>query len=104
MSRASGWMASNLAMQGYCLTASEQRVLWLGLRFSTGVCLALTAGALVVGSWIPFVALAGIGALAGFSERHPFDYIWNAAARRLGRPALPPSPARPATRSRSRRR
>ena len=93
MSRAAGWMASNLTMQGYCLSAAEQRALSLGLRFSTGVCLVLTAGALVVGSWIPFVALAGIGAV-GFSARHPFDHIWNAAARRLGGPGLPPSPAR----------
>jgi hypothetical protein len=87
-------MASNLAMQGYCLTACEQRALRVGLRFSPGVCLALTAGALLAGSWIPFVVLAGIGAVAGFSARHPFDYVWNAAAQRLGGPTLPPSPSR----------
>jgi hypothetical protein len=87
-------MASNLAMQGYCLSPGEARALWLGLRFSTGVCLILTAGALAVGFWVPFVALAAIGAVAGFSARHPFDYVWNAAARRLGGPAVPPSPAR----------
>jgi hypothetical protein len=57
MKRAGDWMGDNLATQGYCLAESERRALWLGLRFSTGVCLALTAPALIAGSWLPFVAL-----------------------------------------------
>jgi hypothetical protein len=95
MRRAAGWMDANLAMQGYCLAEGERRALWLGLRFSTGVCLALTAAALIVGSPLAFLALAGIGAVAGFSARHPFDHAWNAGLRHaFGAPPLPPSPQR----------
>jgi hypothetical protein len=89
------WMDSNLATQGYCLRQEESRALWLGLRFSTGVCLLLTAGALIANSAAAFVGLATIGALAGFGPRHPFDYLWNGAVRHVfGAPAVPPSPAR----------
>lgn len=91
----SSWMDANLETQGYCLPERERRALWLGLRFSTGVCLGLTAGALVLGSPLVFVGLAGIGAAAGFGARHPFDYAWNAAVRHLFKaPPVPPSPAR----------
>ncbi|HEU0024267.1 MAG TPA: DUF4395 family protein [Thermoleophilaceae bacterium] len=95
MSRATDWMDANLATQGYCLTASQNRELWLGLRFSTGVCLALTTGALIVGAPALFVALALVGAIAGFGPRHPFDYLWNGGVRHLlGAPPVPPSPER----------
>lgn len=95
MERATVWMGDNLAMQGYCLAEGERRALWLGLRFSTGVCLALTMVALIIGSPVAFLVLAGIGAVAGFAARHPFDHAWNAAVRHLfGSPPLPPSPAR----------
>src|SRR5215207_1942879 len=76
-------MDSNLATQGYCLRQEESRALWLGLRFSTGVCLLLTAGALIAGSVAAFVGLAAIGALAGSGPRHPFDYLWNGAVRHV---------------------
>lgn len=89
------WMDSNLATQGYCLRPEQSRALWLGLRFSTGVCLLLTAGALIAGSAAVFVGLAAIGAVAGVGRRHPFDYVWNGAVRHaLGAPPVPPSPAR----------
>lgn len=89
------WMDANLATQGYCLAEPERRALGLGLRFSTGACLALTIGALVVGSPIVFAGLASIGAVAGFSPRHPFDHVWNHAVRHLaGAPELPLSPPR----------
>jgi uncharacterized protein DUF4395 len=40
-------------------------------------------------------ALSGIGLLAGFSARHPFDYVWNHAVRHvLSTPALPRNPRR----------
>ena len=89
------WMDGNLATQGYCLAEPERRALGLGLRFSTGVCLALTIGALIAGSAIAFAGLAVIGAAAGFGRRHPFDHLWNGAVRHLLRaPPLPPSPPR----------
>lgn len=89
------WMDANLAMQGYCLPAAERRVLRLGLRFSTGLCLAMTAGALIVSSPAVFVGLAAIGTAAGFGAQHPFDHLWNRAVRHLfGAPPVPPSPAR----------
>jgi len=34
-----------------------------------------------------------IGAVAGWTKRHPFDLLWNHALRRLmGAPSLPPNP------------
>jgi hypothetical protein len=89
------WMAANLATQGYSLTQAERRALRLGLRFSTGICLALSAGALALQSAPAFVVLAGIGAVAGFTSRHPFDHLWNGGIRHLlGAPPVPPSPSR----------
>lgn len=39
--------------------------------------------------------LCGIGLVARFSPRHPFDHLWNLGVRRLvGGPALPPNPPR----------
>jgi hypothetical protein len=88
-------MSANLRTQGYCLSEPERRALRVGLRFSTGVCLALTATALALLSAPAFVVLAVIGAVAGFSSRHPFDHLWNVGVRHLlNAPPLPPSPPR----------
>jgi len=42
------WMRPNLTTQGYCLSDAERSELWLGLRFSTGLCLTLVAVALAL--------------------------------------------------------
>jgi len=95
MVRAGAWMRGNLTTQGYCLTDAERRELAVGLRFSTGVCLTLVVIALGLESAAMVFALSAIGVVAGFSARHPFDYLWNHAVRRVaGGPPLPPSPAR----------
>jgi len=96
MSRsAAGWMRGNLTTQGYRLTEAERRELWLGLRFSIGLCLAPVIAGLALRSAVVLFAVVPIGAWAGFAARHPFDYVWNAAVRHLfGAPALPPNPAR----------
>jgi len=40
-------------------------------------------------------ALSGIGLIAGFSARHPFDHLWNRGVRHaFGAPELPPNPMR----------
>jgi hypothetical protein len=89
------WMRENLTTQGYCLSSNERRDLWLGLRFSTGLCLALVVTALALQSAALIFALVPIGAVAGFTARHPFDYIWNHAARHVvGGPPVPPNPTR----------
>src|SRR3954452_9428333 len=89
------WMRGNLTTQGYCLPDSERRALWLGLRLSTGACLALVLAGLALESAVLFTVLVGIGAIAGFTSRHPFDYLWNHAVRHIaGAPALPPNPRR----------
>jgi hypothetical protein len=89
------WMRGNLTTQGYCMSDAECRALWLGLRFSSGVCLALVGTGLALESAPFFVGLVGIGAVAGFTSRHPFDYVWNRAVRHIARaPALPPNPRR----------
>jgi hypothetical protein len=95
MQRAGTWMRSNLTTQGYCLSDAERRELAVALRFSTGLCLALVVVALALTSPAMIFALSGIGVIAGFSARHPFDHIWNHAARHLfGGPTLPPNPPR----------
>lgn len=89
------WMRANLTTQGYCLTDAERRELAVGLRFSTGLCLTLVVVALVLESAAMVFALSAIGVVAGFSARHPFDYLWNHGVRRvLGGPLLPPNPRR----------
>jgi hypothetical protein len=89
------WMHRNLATQGYCLSEPEERALAVGLRFSTGLCLALVIAGLVLQSAALIVALVPIGALAGFTARHPFDHLWNGAVRHaFHAPALPPNPTR----------
>jgi len=92
---AGAWMRANLSTQGYCLSDSERRELWLGLRFSTGLCLALVVMALALQSAALVFALSGVGVMAGFTARHPFDHVWNHAVRHaIGGPVLPPNPAR----------
>jgi hypothetical protein len=89
------WMRANLSTQGYCLSDGQRRELWLGLRFSTGLCLALVITALALRSPALVFALSGVGVVAGFTTHHPFDHVWNRAVRHvLGGPPLPPNPAR----------
>lgn len=86
-------MSSNLEVQGYCLTAEQSRALRVGLRFPTGLCLALVLTGLVLESTVLILALVPIGAVAGWTSRHPFDLLWNHGLRHLtGAPALPPNP------------
>jgi hypothetical protein len=88
-------MRGNLSTQGYCLSDSERRALWLGLRFSTGLCLALVIAGLAIESPALFAALVGIGAIASFTPRHPFDHVWNHGVRHIAKgPVLPPNPRR----------
>jgi hypothetical protein len=89
------WMRGNLTTQGYCLSDAQRRELAVGLRFSTALCLALVAVALALQSAAVIFVLAGVGLVAGFTPHHPFDHVWNRAARHLaGGPPLPPTPAR----------
>jgi hypothetical protein len=86
-------MEANLDVQGYCLTAEESRALRWGLRFPTALCLVLAVTGIALQSAVLIVALVPIGALAGWTPRHPFDLIWNHGFRRLtGARELPPNP------------
>jgi hypothetical protein len=88
-------MDANLAVQGYCLDAGESRALRFGLRLPTALCLVLVVTGLALQSAALILALVPIGAIAGFTRRHPFDLIWNHALRHLwAAPPLPPNPAR----------
>jgi len=89
------WTQANLVTQGYCLPAADARALRFGLRFPTALCLALVVIGLVVESALLVALLVPIGALAGWTTRHPFDHIWNHGIRHLTRsPELPPNPTR----------
>ena len=89
------WTRSNLATQGYRLTAGEARALRIGLRFPTALCLALVVTGLALGSATLIALLVPIGAVAGWTSRHPFDLIWNHGLRHLTAAAqLPPNPTR----------
>ena len=89
------WMDANLSVQGYCLTAEESHRLRWGLRFPTALCLALVITGLVLQSAVLILAVVPIGAVAGWTRRHPFDVIWNHGLRHLtGAPELPPNPIR----------
>jgi Domain of unknown function (DUF4395) len=89
------WMGRNLTTQGYRLSAGERRGLWLGLRFPTGACLALVIAGVALESVPILLVASGIGLIAGFTRRHPFDLVWNHAVRHaLRMPALPPNPPR----------
>jgi hypothetical protein len=86
-------MDRNLDVQGYCLTGEESRALRWGLRFPTALCLALAVTGLLLQSAVLILALVPVGAIAGWTRRHPFDLIWNHGLRRLtGAPELPPNP------------
>jgi hypothetical protein len=90
-----GWMRENLSTQGYCLSDAQHRRLWFGLRFPTGLCLGLVITALALESAPMLVVLSGIGLVAGFTSRHPFDLLWNHGLRHLAAaPELPPNPPR----------
>lgn len=87
------WMDANLSVQGYCLNAEESHALRWGLRFPTALCLALAVTGLALQSAVLILALVPIGAVAGWTRRHPFDLIWNHGLRHLsGAPELPPNP------------
>ncbi len=79
-----GWTHSNLGTQGYCLSAAEARRLRVGLRFPTALCLALVIPGLVLQSALWIALLVPVGAVAGWSSRHPFDHLWNHGVRRHG--------------------
>ena len=87
------WTERNLAVQGYCLRSTESRALRWGLRLPTALCLALVVTGLALQSAVLILALVPIGAMAGWTPRHPFDLIWNQGLRHLtGAPELPPNP------------
>ena len=87
------WMRSNLEVQGYCLSAEQSRALRIGLRFPTVLCLGLAVTGLALESAALILALVPIGAIAGWTQRHPFDLLWNHGVRNLtGAPPLPPNP------------
>ena len=57
------------------------------------LCLALVIAGLALQSAVLILALVPIGAVAGWTRRHPFDLIWNHGPRHLsGAPELPPNP------------
>lgn len=89
------WMDGNLRTQGYTLTDEQSRRLAVGLRFPTALCLGLVVTGLVLESAPMLFVLSGIGAVASFASRHPFDYVWNHGVRHVfGAPPLPPNPPR----------
>lgn len=89
------WTHTNLGTQGYCLTSDEARALRVGLRFPTALCLALVVTGLALESALLIALLVPIGAVAGWTPRHPFDYLWNRGVRHLlGAPELPANPTR----------
>jgi Domain of unknown function (DUF4395) len=89
------WTHSNLGTQGYCLSAAEARQLRVGLRLPTALCLALVVTGLALESALMIALLVPIGAVAGWSARHPFDHLWNHGVRSLtGARPLPPNPTR----------
>ena len=93
--QAMSWTERNLAVQGYCLTGEEAHRLRWALRLPTGLCLMLVLLGLALQSAVLLLALVPIGAFAGFTARHPFDYVWNGAVRHVvGAPGLPPNPTR----------
>lgn len=93
--KAARWMEQNLATQGYCLSDDQASRLRVGLRFPTALCLALVIAALALQSAADDGSAGARRASAGWTSRHPFDYIWNHGARHLvGGPKLPPNPPR----------
>jgi hypothetical protein len=89
------WTYANLMTQGYCLTADQAMRLRVGLRFPTALCLALVITALALQSALFVGLLVPVGLVAGWTSRHPFDYLWNRGVRYVaGAPELPPNPVR----------
>jgi Domain of unknown function (DUF4395) len=87
------WTDRNLAVQGYSMSAEESRALRWGLRLPTALCLGLVVTGLALQSAVLILALVPVGAVAGWTPRHPFDLIWNHGLRHLsGAPELPPNP------------
>jgi hypothetical protein len=90
-----GWTHENLGTQGFCLSGAEARRLRVGLRFPTALCLGLVVPGLIVQSELLIGLLVPLGAVAGWTARHPFDHLWNHGVRHLtGAPPLPPNPPR----------
>jgi Domain of unknown function (DUF4395) len=91
--RLAAWMRRSLGVQGYELSPEESRSLRWALRLPTALCLALVVIGLALQSAVLILALVSIGAVAGWTQRHPFDLIWNHGLRHLsGVPELPPNP------------
>jgi len=89
------WTHANLETQGYCLSGDEAHALRVGLRFPTALCLALVVTGLALESALIIALLVPVGAVAGWTPRHPFDLIWNHGLRHLtGAPELPRNPTR----------
>jgi hypothetical protein len=89
------WTHENLGTQGYRLSAVEAKRLRTGLRFPTALCLGLVVTGLALESAVLIAVLVPIGAVAGWSSRHPFDHLWNHGVRHLaGGPELPRNPTR----------
>ena len=89
------WTHAHLETQGYCLGRDEANALRVGLRFPTALCLALVITGLARESALIIGLLVPIGAVAGWTRRHPFDHIWNHAVRHALRgPELPLNPTR----------
>jgi hypothetical protein len=87
------WTDRNLAVQGYCMSAEQRQALRWGLRFPTALCLGLVLTGLALQSAVLILALVPVGAVAGWTSRHPFDLIWNHGLRHpSGAPELPPNP------------
>lgn len=86
-------MDANLTAQGYELSAEQRRSLRIGVRLSTALCLALVVVGLATQSALLILALVPIGAVGGWTARHPFDALWNHGLRHLvGGPLLPANP------------
>ena len=84
---------ANLTVQGYRLSSQERRALGFGLQFPTALCLALVVTGLALQSAVMILALVPIGAVAGWTARHPFDLVWNHGLRRpFNAPPLPLNP------------
>jgi hypothetical protein len=87
------WTDRNLAVQGYSMSAEESHARRWALRIPTALCLGLVVTGPARHSAVLILALVPVGAIAGWTPRHPFDQIWNHGLRRLrGAPELPLNP------------
>lgn len=73
MRGAGAWVRANPGTRGHRLTDDERRRLAVGLRFPTGLRPGLVVVALALRSAVAVCALRGVGLVAGFASRHPFD-------------------------------